>query len=148
MANGKLKHLKDGPVIWVDSADSQPCIGTAGAMQWHLKAIGKLFHSGLPHKGINPIEMANEVLAKLQSKFYAEYPAHADEKRWNFSTPSTFKPTQIECARGSLNQIPPHCTISGDIRLTPFYDVKEVQAKVRGGLPDRGMDYSCREGQA
>jgi acetylornithine deacetylase len=87
-------------VIWVDSADSQPCIGTAGAMQWHLKTTGKLFHSGLPHKGINPIEMGMEALAIIQSRFYSDYPAHPDEKKWNFDTASTMKPTQIECARG------------------------------------------------
>jgi hypothetical protein len=36
-------------------------------------------------------------------------------------TPSTMKPTQTECARGSVNQIPPHATIMGDCRITPFY---------------------------
>eukprot|EP01047_Picozoa_sp_COSAG01_P054919 COSAG01_NODE_6056_length_3876_cov_9.951019_4_plen_142_part_00 len=50
---GKLEHLKNGPVFWCDSADSQPCIGTAAAIQWTIKANGYLFHSGLPHKGIN-----------------------------------------------------------------------------------------------
>ena len=44
---GKLDHIRQGPVIWVDCADSQPCIGTAGSITWHLKATGKLFHSGL-----------------------------------------------------------------------------------------------------
>ena len=48
--NNKLDFLKDGPIIWVDSADSQPCMGTAGAVTWKLKSTGKLFHSGLPHK--------------------------------------------------------------------------------------------------
>ena len=24
---GKLDHLKDGPLFWVDSADSHPCMG-------------------------------------------------------------------------------------------------------------------------
>jgi len=32
-------------------------IGTAGIVQWNLQANGKLFHSGLPHKAINPIEL-------------------------------------------------------------------------------------------
>lgn len=41
------------------------------------------------------------------------------------------KPTQMTCAKGGLNQIPPHCTISGDIRLTPFYDVQQVVDDVR-----------------
>jgi acetylornithine deacetylase len=34
----------------------------------------------------------------------------------------------MECAKGSLNQIPPHATFSGDLRITPFYDIKDVQA--------------------
>jgi hypothetical protein len=29
----------------------------------------------------------------------------------------------MECARGSVNQIPPHATVSGDCRVTPFYKV-------------------------
>jgi acetylornithine deacetylase/succinyl-diaminopimelate desuccinylase-like protein len=37
---------------------------------------------------------------------------------------------QVECARGSLNQIPPHASFSGDIRLVPFYEIKDVKAKV------------------
>lgn len=36
----------------------------------------------------------------------------------------------MECARGSLNQVPPHATFSGDVRLTPFYDIKDLKAKV------------------
>ena len=28
---GHMDELKQGPVFWVDSADSQPCIGTAGS---------------------------------------------------------------------------------------------------------------------
>lgn len=48
---GYLDDLKKGPLFWVDAADSQPCIGTCGNLQWKLKATGKLFHSGLPHKG-------------------------------------------------------------------------------------------------
>jgi acetylornithine deacetylase len=53
-SSGKLAELKvqNGPVMWVDSADSQPCIGTAGNLQWSIKANGKLFHSGLPHQVI------------------------------------------------------------------------------------------------
>lgn len=46
----KLDHLVKGPVYWVDSADSQPCLATASAAMWTLKCNGRLFHSGLPHK--------------------------------------------------------------------------------------------------
>ena len=44
------------------------------------------------------------------------------------------KPTQIACAPGGLNQIPPDATISGDIRLTPFYPVADVKACIEKGV--------------
>ncbi len=40
------KHLS----LRIDTADSQPCIGTGGIVAWQLTAFGKLFHSGLPNK--------------------------------------------------------------------------------------------------
>ena len=42
---GYMESLKGGPLFWIDSADSQPCVGTAGNMQWMIKCTGKLFHS-------------------------------------------------------------------------------------------------------
>jgi acetylornithine deacetylase len=65
---GHMEQLKNGPLFWIDAADSQPCIGTAGAIQWTLKAKGKLFHSGLPHKGMNSIEFAMDSINYIQSK--------------------------------------------------------------------------------
>ena len=67
---GELDFIKGGPVYWVDSADSQPCIGTAAAIDWTFTAKGKLFHSGLPHKAINSIEMATEVSHKHEMYSY------------------------------------------------------------------------------
>eukprot|EP01098_Paradermamoeba_levis_P015822 TRINITY_DN8246_c0_g2_i1.p1 TRINITY_DN8246_c0_g2~~TRINITY_DN8246_c0_g2_i1.p1 ORF type:complete len:421 (-),score=115.15 TRINITY_DN8246_c0_g2_i1:291-1511(-) len=127
LKNSKLDFLKKGPVYWVDSADSQPCIGTASAATWHLKVSGKLFHSGLPHKAINSIELGSEALKAVQDKFYQEFPPHPEEKRYNFLCPSSMKPTRVTSSAGSLNQIPPQCTFSGDIRLTPFYEVDQVK---------------------
>lgn len=39
---GYLDSLKDGAMLWVDASDSQPCIGTAGALQWKVTATGKV----------------------------------------------------------------------------------------------------------
>ena len=50
MKNGKLDHLKDGPVYWVDASDIHPCMATASCVMWTLKCRGKQFHSGLPYK--------------------------------------------------------------------------------------------------
>ena len=41
---------------------------------WTLRVEGRLFHSGLPHKGINSLELAMEAIAYIQNKFYLEYP--------------------------------------------------------------------------
>ena len=41
------------------------------------------------------------------------------------------KPTKVECAQAAINQLPAWATMSGDIRLTPFYDMPEVMKKVR-----------------
>jgi len=142
MAAGKLEHLKAGPVFWIDCADSQPCIGTAGALMWHLKVNGFLGHSGLPHQGINAIEFGMEAVKRIQERFYTDFPAHPEEERYNFATPSTMKPTQMSVAKGGLNQIPPSATISGDIRLTPFYKVPVVTAAIERYVEEINKDVS------
>jgi acetylornithine deacetylase len=71
-----------------------------------------------------------EAMSTIQRCFYDDFPPHASEALYKFATPSTMKPTQVECAKGALNQLPPWTTISGDIRLTPFYDPIAVMNKV------------------
>jgi acetylornithine deacetylase len=136
VAEGHVEECKTGPVLWVDASDSQPCMGTAGALPWHLTCHGKRFHSGLPQRSINPIEFGMEVLSELQRKFYAKYPRHPDSLPYKYQTSSTMKPTQVKCPPGGLNQIPPSVTFSGDIRLTPFYDAAEVMASIDGWIAE------------
>lgn len=136
MKTGKMDHIKAGPVVWVDCADMHPCLGTAASIVWHLKVKGKLFHSGLPHKGVNSLELANAACAELQDRFYAAFPARPEEARYKFMTCSTMKPTQIKCPAGSLNQLPPWIEVSGDIRATPFYEVSEIKAKLAEIIAD------------
>jgi acetylornithine deacetylase len=134
--NGLLAPCKNGPVYWVDSADSKPCIGTGGVQVWSLKATGKLFHSGIPQKAINPIELAMDALNEIQTRFYQDFKAHPMEKEYNFGASSTMKPTAWSCPEGSLNQIKGEATISGDMRITPFYPVPAVRAAVDGYVAD------------
>lgn len=49
-----------------------PCIGTGAMLAWQLTAHGKLFHSGLPNKSVNPMELAMEALAEIQKRFYRQ----------------------------------------------------------------------------
>ncbi|PIN04864.1 Metalloexopeptidase [Handroanthus impetiginosus] len=129
--HGWLEKLKPGPLYWVDSADKQPCIGTAGTIQWHFKTTGKLFHSGLPNRAINALELGMEALKVIQLQFYEDFPPHPQEEVYGFETPSTMKPTQWAYPEGSINQIPGECTVSGDVRLTPFYSIDDVLKKLR-----------------
>jgi len=99
-----------------------------GMIQWKLDAFGKLFHSGLPHKGINAIEFAMDAVSEIQRRFYLEFPRTAEEDKYNYATCTNMKPCQISCTPGALNQLPPQCTVQGDIRVTPFYHVRDVKA--------------------
>eukprot|EP00232_Nephroselmis_pyriformis_P025346 CAMPEP_0182864058 /NCGR_PEP_ID=MMETSP0034_2-20130328/6975_1 /TAXON_ID=156128 /ORGANISM="Nephroselmis pyriformis, Strain CCMP717" /LENGTH=438 /DNA_ID=CAMNT_0024996305 /DNA_START=45 /DNA_END=1358 /DNA_ORIENTATION=- len=139
---GVMSRLKPGPLFWVDTADKQPCIGTGGVSSWTLTAKGKLFHSGLPHKTINPIELAMEALAIIQRRFYEDHPGSEKEKEYRYATPCTMKPTQVNFPGGSINQIPGECTICGDIRITPFYSTKQVMADVDNYVADINADLS------
>lgn len=38
---GMLNKCKEGPLYWLDTADSQPCIGTGGIAAWQLTAHGE-----------------------------------------------------------------------------------------------------------
>ncbi|GKB60176.1 acetylornithine deacetylase [Tanacetum coccineum] len=134
--DGLLDKLKNGPLYWIDTADKQPCIGTGGAIPWKLHVTGKLFHSGLAHKAINPFELAMEALKEIQTRFYRDFPAHPKEQVYDFATPSTMKPTQWTYPGGGINQIPFDCTISGDVRLTPFYNVEDVIKKLNEYVED------------
>lgn len=142
---GYVDVLKRGPLFWIDSADSQPCIGTAGMAQWKLEFHGKLFHSGLPHKGMNAIELAMDAMSLIQQRFYSDFPRDPKEIEYNFITQSTLKPTQIRCTPGAINQLPPDCTIEGDIRLTPFYDIAKVKLAIESYVAEINANPSIIE---
>jgi hypothetical protein len=42
---------------------------------------GKLFHSGLPHKSINPIELCMDALMEMQKRFYQDFKPHPLEEK-------------------------------------------------------------------
>ncbi|KAJ0402850.1 hypothetical protein ATCC90586_004537 [Pythium insidiosum] len=147
MESGKIDFIKNGPVIWVDCSDSQPCIGTAGAIAWTLKATGKLFHSGLPNLGINSIELGMDALTKIQERFYKDFGPLPQEKDYNFSCPSTMKPTRIESSVNGVNQIPPWVKITGDVRLSPFYEMKDLKEKVLSYVAEMNAEITALEGK-
>lgn len=140
-----LDNLKKGPLFWIDAADSQPCIGTAGMLQWKIRATGKLFHSGLPHKGINAIDFGIDAVHYMKEKFYKDFPKHSREDEYNFATQSTFKATQISTAPGALNQLPGELIVQGDVRLTPFYEIADVRKALESYVEEINNDPTIVE---
>eukprot|EP00941_MAST-03F_sp_MAST-3F-sp1_P000699 g699.t1 len=53
------------------------------------------------------------------------------------------KPTQIRCPPGGLNQIPSQMTISGDVRLTPFYRMKDVNREMQKVVKQVNQDIKA-----
>lgn len=125
--DGKLDHLKNGPVYWIDSADFGPTIGTGGMATWRLVVEGKIAHSGFPHQGINAAELAFAATQALQAWFYRTYPPHPNEREYGFLVPSSLKPTRVHVENDTLSKIPAKAVIEGDIRLTPWYVAQEVR---------------------
>ena len=77
------------------------------------------------------LEASTQVGASLfaRSLLALQFPSTDEEsKTYKFTSCSTMKPTQVKCAVGSINQIPPWATISGDVRLTPIYEVADLKA--------------------
>jgi len=154
--NGKIAHLKNGWMYWVDSADKHPCIGTGTAISWELKATGQLGHSGLPHKAMNAIILGYEAATEIANKFHEKFPAHEKEVEYGFACPSSMKITVLEHPPGAVNQIPGSCTVQGDIRVVPFYNSEDVVKAVQGfadevaqnllGLPGRGPKFGYQVG--
>jgi len=150
--NGKISHLKNGWGYWIDTSDSQPCLGTASSIGWSLTAHGHMGHSGVPHKAINALLLGFEAVISICNKFHRDFPPHPKEPEYNFVSCSTMKMTVVDMPPGAINQIPGKLTIQGDIRLTPFYKIADAKAAVEkyveevnaniSALPTHGPGFS------
>lgn len=127
--NGKMSHLKKGYMYWIDTSDTNPCIGTAAMRSWKLHVKGQMGHSGVPQKAMNPLILGYEVVTELCERMHQAFPAHPKEKIYGFEVPTNMKLTMIDHPPGAVNQIPGQATFRGDIRVTPFYNLDDVSAK-------------------
>lgn len=126
VAQGRLDDLKGGPLYWLDSADFGPTLATGGLAQWKLTATGVPGHSGLMHNCVNALELAMATSLALGEWFRATFPPHAEEKRYGFLSSSSLKATVISVANSKVTKVPGSAVVSGDIRLTPFYEMKDA----------------------
>ena len=134
----------------------QPNIGSGGVVQWGLEVTGKTAHSGFPHSGVNAIELAFDALRYVQTRFAETFPTPPQAKEYNFPCGSSIKATNVVVPSGSLNQIKGRCVVEGDLRLLPFYDIKEAMDKLQSFVAElndgafeqleaaNGVSYSLR----
>jgi acetylornithine deacetylase len=155
--DGHLDCIKNGPVFWLDASDVNPVIASGTGMAWVLKVTGKKAHSGYPHLGINPIPIAMEASKAIVTKFNELCPRTQQDTDYNFRCSSNMKPTMWEMASGSSpNQYADWVSITGDVRMTPFYDayyIKDEMLKFTKELNVHNlpkwhecMDTVCGEG--
>jgi acetylornithine deacetylase len=130
-------------MYWLDSADSQPCVGSGSVAAWRLEASGKLFHSGMTHHGINALELLHDAVAELQRRFYAHFVPLPQERDYGFAAPCTIKPTVAEATNNSANQVPGTAACKGDIRLTPWYDLSEAIQRVDGWIAEINAELAA-----
>jgi acetylornithine deacetylase len=128
--NGKMAHLKKGFMYWIDTSDTHPCIGTAAMTSWKLHVKGMMGHSGVPQKAINPLYLGFEVISEMCDRIHEAFPAHPKEAVYGYQVPTNMKLTMVEHPPGAVNQIPGQATFRGDIRVTPFYKLEDVCAKM------------------
>lgn len=122
-AQGHLEAVTRGPVIWLDSADFGPTLGTGGIGAWELIAEGKPGHSGMPQNCINALELGMAAVFELESWFHKTYPPHPKEATWRYASSSSMKSTIIDVDNHKVTKIPGLAKIQGDIRMTPFYEI-------------------------
>ncbi|KAI7743991.1 hypothetical protein M8C21_001758, partial [Ambrosia artemisiifolia] len=133
--HGLLDNLKSGPLFWIDTADKQPCIGTGGMIPWKLHVTGKLFHSGLAHKAINPFELAMEALKEIQT-----------------SVPDVIKKLNeyVEDLNKNIEKIPTRGPVSKyilpneDLRGRIEISFDEASSGVACNLESRGFHVLCQ----
>jgi acetylornithine deacetylase len=128
VSQGKMKALRGAPVFWLDSADFGPTVGTAGMAMWNLEVTGVTGHSGMPHNCVNALELAMASGLALGEWFRGAFPAHPEEKRYAFLAPSSMKSTVVLASNNKISKIPGSVHLEGDVRLTPFYEMKDAVA--------------------
>jgi acetylornithine deacetylase/succinyl-diaminopimelate desuccinylase-like protein len=143
---GRLKDLLGMPVYWLDAANFGPTLGTGGISMWELKVTGVGGHSGMPQNCVNALELAMATSLELARFFRERFPPTEDEKKWGFLSSSSLKATVVEGPNTKETKIPADVTLRGDARLTPFYDMKEMQRAVEGFV--RELDAKLERDEA
>ncbi len=143
LSRGRLDALAGGPVYWLDAADFGPTVGTGGVARWRLRVEGITGHSGMPHQCVNALELGMAVALDLGRWCAAQAPAHPEEQRYGFASPTSFKATVIDAPNRGLSTIPGCVVVEGDLRVTPFYSAADLTARIAARAAEVGRDLAA-----
>jgi len=107
-------------------------VGCKGIMNLSLTVKGKAFHSGTPHKGINAVSRAAEVIRAFEKMFATETMPHKSYRvgSANVELAMLATITEIEARQGT-NVIPGVCQIVANCRLLPDGDESEILRRMK-----------------
>jgi len=142
---GAMEPLRTGPIFWLDSTDFGPTVGTGGVARWDLFVTGVAGHSGMPQNCVNALELGMAAAQSLVGWFQDAYPAHPDEAAYGYPCPSSLKATVLDAPNRGFTTVPGQVRVTGDIRLTPFYEMEQVLQGARAFVA--GLDQAFERGQ-
>jgi acetylornithine deacetylase/succinyl-diaminopimelate desuccinylase-like protein len=90
----------------------------------------------MAHNCVNALELAMAATRALGEWFVEAFPPHPEERRYGFPSPSTLKPTLIDVPNRKFTMIPGRARVTGDVRLTPFYEMRPALAALEQFVAD------------
>lgn len=107
-------------------------VGCKGIMNLHITVKGKAYHSGKPHRGINAVSRAAEVVRQFEKLFATETMPRKTYRVWNKDVELVTLATVTEIeARQGTNVIPGACQIVANCRLLPDGDDGEIVRRMK-----------------
>jgi acetylornithine deacetylase len=130
-----LTVLRDLPVrpcacIIGEPTDMKVMVGHKGKMSLRCHVHGRECHSSLAPEGVNAVEYAAEVIARLRAmaqRIAREGPFDAD-----FDVAHSTVHTGVVRGGTALNIVPKHCSFDFEFRYVPGVDPQALLAEVKG----------------
>lgn len=108
-------------------------VGCKGIMNLYMTVKGKAYHSGKPHRGINAVSRAAEVVRRFEQVFATETMPRKTYRVWNKEVELVMLATITEIeARQGTNVIPGSCEMVANCRLLPDGDEAEITRRMKG----------------
>jgi acetylornithine deacetylase len=131
-----LSHLPVRPKLCIvgEPTEMKPIIGHKGKKSVRCAVHGHECHSALNNRGVNAVELAAELVARLrgmQRRIREQGPFDTD-----YDPPYTTVHTGTIAGGTALNIVPKDCRFEFEFRNLPQHDVEALMAEVRGWAQD------------